>query len=354
MDELLSSVGYNFNSLKRRQKVRAKLIEKTNKAAIFSVGGKGNGIVNEAYFAEARSLIKTLKKGDVVDAIVMDPETPEGYALLSLRHATSNMLWTKLEGLKAKDEPIVVTGVSSSERGILVEFDSITAFIPNSQIGDQALDDIDSLVGRKFEAKIIELDKSRNRVVLSERAITEAANVEKITKALKEIKEGDVLEGVVTTLALFGVFVEVKVPSGKKQVKVEGLVHVSEISWGKVVNPANVYKEGDKVKVVVIGAREGRLALSIKQATKDPWDGVGKKYKADDKVKGKVVRVSDFGVFVELEPGVEGLVHITKIPPGTKFEKGKEISCYIEDVSEKDRKIGLGLILTASKPIGYK
>ena len=136
-------------------------------------------------------------------------------------------------------------------------------------------------------------------------------------------------------------------------IQLEGLVHVSELSWGKVSHPLDLVSVGDKVKVAVIGTKDGKLALSIKQATKDPWTSVSEKYKKDTKTKGKITKQSDFGVFVQLEPGIEGLIHITKIPPGKKLEVGSEIDCYVEEVDSKNKKISLGLVLT-SIPVGYK
>ena len=134
---------------------------------------------------------------------------------------------------------------------------------------------------------------------------------------------------------------------------IEGLVHVSEFSWGKIEKPSDVVSEGKEVVVKVIDIADGKLSLSFKQAQKDPWEEVEKKYKKEAKVKGKVIRRSDFGIFVELEPGVEGLIHMTKIPPGEKFEEGQEVNVYLEEIDGKKRKISLGLILTR-KPIGYK
>ena len=133
----------------------------------------------------------------------------------------------------------------------------------------------------------------------------------------------------------------------------EGLVHISEIAWEKVDNPGDLVSEGDEVKVKVIGIKNEKLAFSIKQALKDPWIEADKKYEIDDKVKGKVIRVSDFGLFIQLEPGVEGLLHITKIPPGKNLSRGDEVNVSIEEVDAENRKIALGLVLT-EKPVGYK
>ncbi len=161
-------------------------------------------------------------------------------------------------------------------------------------------------------------------------------------------------DGKVVTLADFGRFVQIKIAIKKgTKIAVEGLVHISEMSWEKVRRPSNMVSEGDKVKVKVIGTDRGKLALSMKQAQDDPWTKVAKKYKKDAKVKGEVVKLSDFGVFVKLEPGVEGLIHMTKIPPGKRLNVGDSVNVYVEEVDPKARKISLGLVLTA-KPVGYR
>ena len=170
---------------------------------------------------------------------------------------------------------------------------------------------------------------------------------------MKKIKEGDIYEGVVTTVANFGCFVKFETGKGKEKAALEGLVHVSEMSFSRVANPHDFVKTGDKVKVKVLASRDGKLALSMKQAGSDPWNEVENKYKVDQKVTGRVVRISDFGAFIELEPGVEGLIHITKIPPAHKINVGDEVKCEIEEVNVKDKRIALGLVLT-SVPVGYK
>jgi len=140
---------------------------------------------------------------------------------------------------------------------------------------------------------------------------------------------------------------------GTEKALVEGLVHISELSWEKTAKVSDVIHEGDKVKVRVLGARDGRLSLSIKHAMEDPWDKFVKKFKVEDRFKGKVMKLSDFGIFVQIVPGVEGLVHMTKIPPATRFNVGDEVNCYIEELDIVTKKVGLGLVLSA-KPVGYK
>jgi len=216
------------------------------------------------------------------------------------------------------------------------------------------ISNLDSLAGQRVEVLVVEIDQRKNRLVFSERRVSEAAEIKAIDDVLAKITKGnEIYEGKVITLTKFGAFVEIKVQGVKSQVALEGLVHVSEISWEKTKDPKDVLAVGDTVKVKVLESKEGKLSLSIKQAQDDPWKTIADKYKADSKIKGKVTRKTDFGAFVGLEPGVEGLIHLTKIPPGTKMDIGQEINCYVEEVDPRDRRISLGMVLT-SKPIGYK
>ncbi len=348
MEDLLKKYDASIKGFKRSEKITAKLLEIGKKSASFDIGGKAEGIVGDAYFQEAREFIKGLKPGDSVTATVMDPETYNGTVLLSLRHAASNSLWEKAEKFKKDSTPINVMVRNVNNAGIVVDWEGINGFIPSSQVGKKAKDK-DDLTGNSITVKITEIDKSRKKIVFSEKAVSESANIEAIKKALVKIKEGEIYEGDVVTVTDFGLFVSIKV----EKTNIEGLVHVSEIAWNKTEKPSSAFNPGDKVKVKVIGKKDDKLALSIKQAQEDPWKNVSEKFKVEGKGKGKVMRVSDFGAFIEMAPGIEGLVHITKIPPATRLTKGEEVNYYIEEIDPKNKKIALGLVLS-SKPVGYK
>ncbi|KKS77006.1 MAG: 30S ribosomal protein S1 [Candidatus Woesebacteria bacterium GW2011_GWB1_43_14] len=350
MAELLLRSPLEIHGFKRGQKVKAKLIGLEKSQADFNIGGKTEGVIRGIYYTETRGFLKTLKKSETVELVVIDPETFDGHVLLSARHAARAQFWSRLTDLKKTGGTLTVCGISVNDRGVSVEVDSMSAFVPVSQLGKVASRDPEKLVGQTFLVKVLEVDPEKQRLVLSERAVSEASEIKRTQKAIKSVKEGDVFKGVVTTVTSFGVFVEIKV----NKVPVEGLVHVSELSWAKVSDPREFLREGDTVEVQVLHVEDGKLALSMKQAQGDPWVEIEKKYKPEDRLKGKIVKVSNFGVFVELTPGIEGLIHMTKIPPGTALKKGQELNCYIEDVDSKSRKISLGLIVTSSKPIGYK
>lgn len=349
MKELLKLSQTQVKGFTKGEKVKGKVVSKNPKSLVLDIGGKSEGVVAENAFIEARDLIKALEVGDEVNATVIIPETKDGSVLLSLRHAANDAIWEKLEETFKEKKEISVKGRSASKAGVMVEIEGLYGFIPASQVGKK-YDDLEELVEKSFKAIIIDLNRRNNKIVLSEKEVSEAGEIKLNKEALGKVKEGEVYDGKVITITNFGCFVRLDID---EKVNVEGLVHISEIAWEKVKRVNDLLREGDKVKVKVIEVRNGRLSLSIKHAQKDPWEEVSQKYSVDQKVKGKVTKISDFGVFVQIEPGVEGLIHITKIPPVTKFKINDEVDCNIEEINAQEKRISLGISLT-SKPVGYK
>lgn len=353
MAELLVRASNKVRGLSTGQRIKGKVVVKLKHSLVLDIGGKTEGVVAEKAFVEARDYIKNLKVGDEVGVVVISPETREGAILLSLREATKTSLWAKLREFKEKGEPVNVVGRSTNDAGIAVEIEGTIGFIPNSQLTEESFEDSDNLIGKSFKATIITIDASTKKLVLSEKAAIEGNTPRASSDASSKIKEGEIYEGEVTKVTDFGCFVRVTTEIDGKKTGVEGLVHVSEFAWKKIGDPRSFIKEGDKLKVKVIGKHDGKLAFSFKQAKEDPWEKAGERYTPETRVKGKVSKLTDFGVFVELETGIEGLIHMTKIPPATKLIEGQEVNCYVEDLDSKARKLSLGLVLT-SKPIGYK
>ena len=353
MEKLLKLYGGKPKSLKRGQEVVGVVIEKNPKSLVLDIGAKAEGIVAEKAFEEAKDYIKSLKVGDKVTAEVIVGENPEGYVILSLRKVAQEAAWKKLLEAKKKNKPVGVLVKAANPSGLLVEVAGLTGFIPGSQLSRSLSQNPAKLVGSVLKALIIELDREENKIVLSEREVSEEEDIKLIKEALEQIREGEIYSGKVTTITDFGCFVKISVKVGSQKVNLEGLVHISELSWEKVEKVSDVVSEGDRVKVSVIGKKQSKLALSIKQAEKDPWLEAEKRYQKETRLKGKVVKISDFGCFVQLEPGIEGLVHVTKIPPNMRLQLGQEVSDYIEEIDAKARKISLGLVLT-EKPVGYK
>jgi len=353
MEDLLSqykkkTIAYNVGD-----RIEAKVVGIDSKSVFLDIGGKTQGVVVGDAFIDARSFIKHLKVGDKVKGRILITETPEGYSVVSLRNASKDYFWNKLEEKRRKNESITVIAKSTNSSGIVVDVFGLIGFIPLTHVGYKLIKKLANIIGNSIKVKILDLDRRSNRIILSEKFVSEEEKIDEQKRAMAKMREGEILSGEVSTVSNFGIFIKIDVKLGKKDIPVEGLVHISEMSWEKVDSPSNLYKVGDKVKVVVIGKDEGRLSLSIKQMKHDPWESIDEKYKKDMKVEGKVIKQSDFGVFVELELGIEGLIHITKIPPGKKLKKGDSVNVYIEDIDKKAKKISLGLVLT-QKPVGYK
>lgn len=354
MAELLARAPHKIKIYKIGEKVSAKFLEISKKSASFDIGGKSEALIIEDYFEEAKTYLNRLKPGDEIEAVVVNPENVEGRVLLSLRETISEANWQDLAGRKKKDTAVAVVVRNVGEKGLMAEYGALFGFIPNQQLGSAMAAKKQTLVDSILQVKVIEIDKDKGRLLFSEKAVSEAEDIALKAKALASVKIGEVYEGKVTQITNFGAFVEILVQAGKqKKIPVEGLVHVSELSWEKVKSVAEVLGEDQKVKVKVVDIRGEKLALSIRQTQKDPWEKAVKNYQPEKRVSGIVARVSDFGAFVQLEPGIEGLIHITKIPPTRRLKVGEKIDVYVEEVDAKERRISLGLVLT-SKPVGYK
>ncbi len=353
MEELLARTGFQIKSFQEGDEIEATVTDILPQTVTFNIGGKSEGILTGPLFDEVRDLARSLKSGDQVKATVVDTETREGYVRLSLKQYAANIQWDELRKAQENGKILPAIVKSVNDKGMVVALMGIVGFIPLSHVGKNALQKGDRLVDEEVKLKIMELDPKRGRVVLSEKAVSEADQLELEAKAIAKLKAGEIHTGEVTQLTNFGAFVRLDVSVGKKPVAIEGLVHISEISWDKVEKAESRLSVGDKVRVKILEVGEGRVALSIKQAKKDPWDEATAKYKPESKHAGKVVKQSSFGVFIELEPGVEGLLHITKIPPIYEFKKGQDVQVYIEEIHASERKIALGLVLT-TKPVAYK
>ena len=351
MAELLSS--YKMKVHKTGERVNAKLIEVTKNSAIFDIGGKSEAVIVDDYFGEAKSFLTKMKPGEEVAAVVVNPESPDGRVLLSVRNTISDIYWRDLEEKKRNGQKVSVFVRAVGEKGLSVDCGSLGGFIPSSQMGSEVLKRKHKLTGETLQVKVIEISRDKNRLLFSEKAVSEAEDIALKTRAIEKMKLGEVYKGRVVQIANFGAFVEVKLLVEKKKIAIEGLVHVSELSWDKVDNVSEVLLEGDEVSVKLIDKNDSKLAFSVRQTQKDPWQAAVEKYKPDKKVEGEVVKISDFGVFVQLEPGIEGLVHMTKIPPATKLRVGDKVNVYVEELDPQEKRISLGLILT-SKPVGYK
>ena len=380
MEELLAVTGYKLHGFKRGDVVLGTVTEKKKKAIFVDIGGKTEGVILDKELEAAADLVGALKEGDKIEVYVHSPESDSGQILLSLRKAVADWRWGQFKEKLEMGEVVEVRGREVNKGGLIVDVYGVQGFVPASQFGRQLQGQLDVLINKTVKVKPIEVDRKTNRLIFSEKAVSEAAEIEKKKELLGVVAVGDVLEAEVTGVMPFGVFVrvvvkkgtagkgtggtkgteDIKDTEGTEEIKreegyLEGLVHISEISWEKVEDVSKLFKLGEKIKVKVLekNLQTGKLNLSRKRLLDDPWLKVAQKYLPDKKVKGIVSRVAPFGVFVNFEPGVDGLIHISKIPAEMIFKAGDEVDCFVESVDMENRRMSLGVVL-GKKPVGYK
>ena len=351
MEELLALSQQQFPTIKQGDFVEGTVVEIKPKTIFIDIGGKTEGIVTGKELELVREFVKSLKVGDKVAAQVRVLENERGQTLLSLRKAAAEFSWQFFQKALKEGKVVEVFGKEVNRGGVVVIAPfGLFGFIPGSQIGKKYHRRPENLVGQNIKVKVLEVDKEKNRLVFSERMVSEPEIVEKEKKVIKKVKEGEIFEAEVARVEPFGLFILVPLT---KEVEVEGLVHISEVSWEKVTDLTQMFKVGEKVKVMLLNKAGDKLQFSIKRLKPDPWEGIEKKYPVDSPVKGKVVEITDFGALVNLEPGIEGLIHISKIPPKVKLKEGEKVKCFIEHIDKERRRLSLVLTPT-EKPIGYK
>jgi small subunit ribosomal protein S1 len=333
---------------------------------VIDIGGRSEGVVSGRELKlEGEKFEK--KPGESVLVYVIKPENEEGQIELSIRRTGTARKWQELTDARDSDKPIKVEVLEANTGGVIVSIGGgLRGFVPSSQLknnriySDSVFDNkedatkqlqskLAELIGEELEVKVIEIDKEKNRVILSEKLVYSEADIKQRNSTLTNLKVGDVLEGVITGIAPFGLFVNAQ--------GLEGLVHLSEISWDKVANPADFFKIGDKVQVQVIGLQENgkRVAYSIKRLQQDPWKDIVGRYKMGQIVDGEVKSLADYGAFVKIEDGLNGLIHISELSnklvrnPSDIVKVGQKIKVMIISISDEDRHLGLSLKRIESK-----
>ncbi len=355
MEELLRETGYSLKGLKKGDVVEGVVTRVSPKEVTIEIGGKTEGVVIDRELDSYRDTILALKVGDTVTAQVIVSENDRGQSVLSLRKSIFEKQWNTLAEHQKNGELVDILLKEQVRGGVLVDCGGLRGYIPQSQFDANAAKQLDKMVGRRMQVKVMEVDQATNRLIFSQRAITEETNLAKQKELLDLVKVGDIVEAKVTGVVPFGAFAKFSIEKDGETCDIEGLIHISEIAWEKVEDLGQYIKTNDTVKVKVIGIdpKTGKLTLSLKQLLPDPWEHVLDMFEKDTQVKGKVSRVSPYGVFVNLSPGIDGLIHISKIAPGEEPKVGDELTVSIEDVQPEKRKISLSMTLT-EKPIGYR
>lgn len=355
MEELFQKSGYTLVGTKKGDTVTGTITRVSAREIALNIGGKTEGVVMDRELETYKDMLSHLKVGDQVIAQIVVAENDRGQSVLSIRKSLLEKRWQSLADVQKSGEAIDVVLREQVRGGVLVDFGGIRGYIPLSQLDSSLSKQLDKLTGRRIKVKVIEVDPATNRLVFSQRAITEEAALSKQKELLDAIKVDETVEATITGVAPFGAFAKFPVEKDGAKHDIEGLIHISEIAWEKVDDPNQYLKAGDTIKVKIIGvdAKTGKVTLSVKQLLPDPWEHVLDQFEKDSQIKGKVTRTTPYGIFVELMPGVEGLIHISKVTPGMEPKSGDEITCIIEDVKPDQRKISLSMALT-EKPIGYR
>ncbi len=356
MEELLANTGVALKSPKKGDVVEGIVTLVTRKLVQVDVGGKTEGVIAEKEFEAASDFITDLHIGDTVKAYVVSAENDRGQILLSFKKAALDQKWDAFKASMESGQVVSVRGLELNKGGMIVSYEGIRGFIPTSQFGKSVIGNLESLLNKNIKAKVIEVEREKNRLIFSERHVSEEELIKQKTAALDAVKIGEAYEGVVSGILPFGAFVTLNVPMTDGAAgHIEGLVHISEISWEKVEDPNKYVKTGDtvQVKVLAIDQAAGKLTLSIKQTATDPWSTAKEKYPEGTVVSGMVSRVAQFGIFVHIEAGIDGLVHISKIVNMEMPRVGEEVSVTVESVDPQARRMSLSLTPT-EVPVGYK
>jgi len=343
MDDLLKEES--IKQLTQGEVVTGTVLNVRKHEVLVDLGPLGVGLVPRREIGFGR----TLADGDEVTASVVDAELENGYSLLSLRKAAKDRGWDEVTRIVEAGETIEVTAYDANRGGLLIELEGVRGFLPVSQLSaehyprvgssdkDEILQRLNSLVGKAIKVRILDADRKANKLIFSEKE----AIKEGLAERFEKLKVGDKVTGVVTGVVDFGAFVNVE--------GIEGLVHISEISWERVNNPGDYVKVGDTIEAKIIAIDKDRLSLSLKQLQEDPWMKEVDQFEKGSEVEGTVTRITPFGAFVQISPAVEALVHISElgggdaVDPEKVFKLNERKTFQILEVDKDNRKISLSL-----------
>jgi small subunit ribosomal protein S1 len=336
-----------LSNIEEGEIVKSKVLRVTDAAVILDVGFKSEGAVPIDEFKDPKSL----KEGDEVEVYLEHLEDQEGAVVLSKKKADFMRVWERIREAFERDEPVTGALVKKIKGGVVVDLMGVDAFLPGSQIALRRVPNIDELLGQSYEFKIIKLNKRRRNIVVSRRVLLEAERKTKREVLMKELAVGQVRTGVVKNITDFGAFIDLG--------GVDGLLHITDMSYGRVSHPSEMVRLGQElqVKILDIDWERERISLGLKQLQEHPWKDVAAKYPVGTRVQGKVVSITNYGAFVELEPGIEGLVHISEMSwtrnvrhPSKIVSIGETIEAVVLKVDESEEKISLGMKQTEQDP----
>ncbi|MDA2911716.1 30S ribosomal protein S1 [Nitrospiraceae bacterium AH_259_D15_M11_P09] len=337
-----------FRNIDEGTIIEGQVVALSKDRVVVDIGYKSEGIILADQFSNEE--LQVLKLGDKLKVYIEEREDAEGNLILSKEKADKMKVWEELE--KAFKEEKTVEGriLSRIKGGMMVDI-GVKAFLPGSQIDLHPVRDLDGLVGKSFPLKVIKINQRRGNVVVSRRVLLEESRDKKRHTTLSTLKEGQLIQGTVKNITDYGAFIDLG--------GIDGLLHITDMSWGRVNHPSELFMVGDKVEVMVLkyDRDSGRISLGLKQKGSDPWTHVATKYPVNSRIRGRVVSLTDYGAFVELEPGVEGLVHVSEMSwshdvryPSRLVSVGDQVEAAVLNVDPASRKISLGMKQVAPNP----
>jgi len=345
MDTLLKST--KIETVKKGNEIPATIISLSKKGILFDIGSKAYAALGNREVKEVSTYLPYLKVGGKLTVKIISEESKDGYPGVSMQKLFDQGKWEILRQKKENEEDVDVVCGEYGKGGLFVDFMGIRGVIPKIQLVENYLNSPEKLVGQKIKVKILEVDREKNRLVVSQKAAVFKISQKELSGRFEKINIGEAYEAKVLGASEFGIFCEVE--------GVEGLIHISEISWEKVSNASHYAKVGDTLKVMVVekNAADLKLNLSLKRLQHDPWEKIEEKYPKDKEIEGEVVRREKYGYFVRLEPGVEGLIHISKLTGDEDLKIGSKIKTYVERISKKERRMSL-ILPQKEKPVTYR
>jgi len=340
--EVLETVVEEEQQDELTEVLRGTIIQMTDEYAMVDIGYKSEGQISLSEFADEEGNIAA-RVGDEVDVLLEYREDENGEIVLSKEKAAKIKVWDEISNIYKEDGVIEGRIVSKVKGGLSVDI-GVQAFLPGSQVDLRPVRNLDSLIGQQFEFKILKYNKKRRNVVLSRRALLEKEREALKSETLERLEEGKVLTGIVKNITEYGVFVDLG--------GIDGLLHITDMSWGRVGHPSELCTIGDSIEVMVLNfdPDKERVSLGLKQLTEDPWNTVDERYPEGNRVTGRVVSLTDYGAFVELEPGIEGLIHVSEMSwtakirhPSKVVSVGDMVEAVVLNLNKENKRISLGM-----------
>jgi len=339
VDDILKDYQKTLNGLEEGQVVKGRILHITDKEVIIDVNFKSEGIIPLSEFKN----VQDYKPGDEIDVFLEQVEDSEGQIILSKSRADFLKVWDKIYDVFEKQETVEGRLVRRIKGGVVVDLFGVDAFLPGSQIDLRQIPDMDAIIGQSFSFRVIKVNKTRRNIVVSRRVILEEDRSAMREKILAELDKGQIREGTVKNITDFGAFIDLG--------GVDGLLHITDMSWGRVNHPSEIVALGDKLQVKVLDFNENkeRISLGLKQLSEHPWKGIEDKFPEGSKVRGKIVSITDYGAFMELEKGIEGLIHISEMSwtqhikhPSKIVGIGDIVEAVVLKIDKESQKISLG------------